>query len=217
MNLNLNINFGCTPEFKQTIETLVDGLSLRRAAGAFRDILEAAEQVPNTAPDEPAQPEEPKAERKTRRRKAAEEPAPAPVVEETPTPEASVEAPVVEEPSLVVDAPVAEEPVVEAPVAEEPVPPMMGLKEWKQLLADTRNRLGLEDGQENFAHKREFNSLVRKIASVYGAERPAELTPANLYYCATQVAGIEWDGKEFTAPAPGITPAEIELNKQAPF
>ena len=248
MNINVNINFGCTSDFKQTIDTLVDGLSLRRAASAFRDILEAAEQVPNTTPEPASVAEEPK-ERKPRRRKVAEETAasaakeattpdvsteasePTLVVEEATAPEASAEAPVpvaeeapvpvVEEaPVPVVEEATAPEASAEATVPapeETPVPPTMGLKEWKQLLADTRNRLGLEDGQENFAHKREFNSLVRSIAAYYGGDRPAILTPSNLYYCATQVAGIEWDGTQFVAPEPGITPQQVEEYKQAPF
>ena len=121
-------------------------------------------------------------------------------------------APAIPEPASEITVPAA------SPAGPTEAPrPEMSLPEWKAILADTRTRLLLGDGQANVAHKRKFIALVRSLSSYYGSDTPSQLTPANLYYLAKQVQSITFDGEHFFAEDSAITPEQVADNQKAPF
>lgn len=96
--------------------------------------------------------------------------------------------------------------------------PEMTLDTARKVLADTRQNLQLEEGQEHFEKKRAFNAEVKGLLAYYGGDRLSALTPANLYWAAAQISAIKItsDGA-IVIPDPFITPDQVELFKNAPF
>lgn len=96
--------------------------------------------------------------------------------------------------------------------------PEMTLDTARQVLADTRQRLLLEEGQEHFDKKRDFNNAVKRLITYYGGDRLSALTPANLYWAAEQITRIQLadDGTFLVSPSI-ITPEQVEEFKNAPF
>ena len=96
--------------------------------------------------------------------------------------------------------------------------PEMTLDTARQVLADTRQRLLLEEGQEHFDKKRDFNNAVKRLITYYGGDRLSALTPANLYWAAEQITRIQLaDDGTFLVNPSLITPEQVEEFKNAPF
>lgn len=244
LSINVNVNFNVAPEVESLVKRVCDVYSGRRTAKLLAGMIRAIEDRENsddqTSPSESEHPETENAEnaenaptseapeepkkKRTKRSKAAQEPAKEAKEDDAqkPSQEETLDYTAEEAPMNTTEMPEAEEGTSDLPFAAEtgenkPSRPNMGLDDFRIALDQLRDRLGVNEGQANFEHKREFTQFARQMMAYYGADKTDQLTPTNLFYYAVQLAGTKFENGAFTSVKPSITPEQVEEYKKAPF